>query len=271
MVRPDPKIHGDILSEWTVPVGLMFADRGDLYDAGVHGHKEAGIFGTKGDDGAFSIVLNQGYEDDDDRGDVMYVQSASLDFTRGSDCAARIYTGEGKGKPAEGQAPKPGQNTQQGPQDMKSPGNAALAVRPPPLSLSHTLSIPQRNVASKLPVRVIRGPDGNVKYSPLQGYRYDGLYYVTRAFMEEGKAGFKMCRFELKRCEDMGQAPLPLHVTGQGSADKYWSPDGSETLATGKRQRSTDNSSNETGRTVRQRIKVITGHKKLTKLSFKKT
>lgn len=49
----------------------MFADREDLYDSGLHGTKEAGIFGTKSDDGAFSIVLNQGYEDDDDRGDTM--------------------------------------------------------------------------------------------------------------------------------------------------------------------------------------------------------
>ncbi|KAJ7716579.1 PUA-like domain-containing protein [Mycena maculata] len=194
MVRPDPRIHGDIPG---VPVGLMFADREDLYDAGVHGHKEAGIFGTRDDDGAYSIVLNQGYEDDDDRGDTI------------------IYTGEGKGKPKEGQAPKPGSKTQQGPQDMKSSGNAAL----------------ERSVKSGCAVRVIRGPDGNIKYCPAQGYRYDGLYIVTRAWMEEGKAGFKMCRFELKRDEDLGQDPLPLHISGTDRTHKYWSPDGTEALA----------------------------------------
>ncbi|KAJ7136049.1 PUA-like domain-containing protein [Mycena epipterygia] len=156
MVRPDPRIHGDITG---CPVGLLFADREDLYNAGVHGTKESGIFGTKAEGGAFSIVINNGYEDDDDRGDAI------------------IYTGEGKGKPAKGQP-----NTQQGPQDMKSHGNAALA----------------RNVDSKLSVRVIRGPNGNIEYCPRQGYRYDGLYDVVRAYMEEGKAGFKMCRFELK-------------------------------------------------------------------------
>jgi hypothetical protein len=71
----------------------LFADRKDLYDAGVHGTKEAGIFGTKNDGGAFSIVINTGYEDDDDRGDIMCVpftlqcgtliMSARLDSTPG--------------------------------------------------------------------------------------------------------------------------------------------------------------------------------------------
>lgn len=52
-------------------MGLMFADRADVFDAGLHGHPLAGIFGTKNDGGAFSIVLNEGYEDDEDRGEIM--------------------------------------------------------------------------------------------------------------------------------------------------------------------------------------------------------
>lgn len=31
-----------------------------------------------------------------------------------------------------------------------------------------------------LPVRVLRGADGDPKHSPSSGYRYDGLYYVER-------------------------------------------------------------------------------------------
>ncbi|KAJ7076064.1 PUA-like domain-containing protein [Mycena belliarum] len=201
MVRQDPRVHDDIPG---APIGMLFADREDLYNAGVHGHKEAGIFGTSSDGGAFSIVLNQGYEDDDDRGDVI------------------IYTGEGKGKPAEGMAPRPGQNTQQGPQNMKSSGNAALKT----------------NVHRNNPVRVIRGNNGNVKYSPVQGYRYDGLYYVKEAYMEEGKAGFKMCKFRLERCDDFTQDPLPLHITGEGSTDKFWSPDGGTEMLAARRVRS---------------------------------
>ncbi|KAJ7207122.1 PUA-like domain-containing protein [Mycena pura] len=193
MVRPDPRVHGDITG---LPVGLLFADRADLYDSGLHGTKEAGIFGTKDENGAFSIVLNQGYEDDEDKGDVI------------------IYTGEGKGKPEPGQELRPGKNTQQGPQSMKTPKNAAL----------------KENKRTGFPVRVIRGPNGSEVYSPRRGYRYDGLYNVVEAYMETGKAGFKMCRFELRRCTEPSQEPLPTHIMGDGLEDKFWSPGGLETL-----------------------------------------
>ncbi|KAJ7512032.1 PUA-like domain-containing protein [Mycena galericulata] len=223
----------------------MFADRKDLYDAGVHGTKEPGIFGTASDGGAFAIVLNGGYEDDDDRGETI------------------IYTGEGKGgkegkgKPQEGEAPK-SEKAQRGPQDMKSPRNAALL----------------RNVETGLPVRVIRGPEGNIKFCPSQGYRYDGLYTVVRAWMEEGVAGFKMCRFELKRCLDLGQPPLPLHITGEGPTDQYWSPDGTEALAGERERRRAAKEAAATkgpARTVQARNQEIAGHKKLPGLKFKRT
>lgn len=51
----------------------MFADREDVFNSGLHGHPLAGIFGTKAEGGAFSIVLNEGYEDDEDRGETMSV------------------------------------------------------------------------------------------------------------------------------------------------------------------------------------------------------
>ncbi|KAJ7275043.1 PUA-like domain-containing protein [Mycena rebaudengoi] len=225
MVRPDPRQHGDV-SEW--PIGLMFADREDLSLSGLHAPTQAGIFGTKADNGAFSIVLNQGYEDDEDNGDII------------------IYTGEGKGKPKDGQEVKAG--LQLGDQDMNSPGNAAL----------------KQSVLSKLPVRVIRGPEGNVNYAPLAGYRYDGLYDVVNATMETGKAGFKMCKFELRRCEEI-QAPLPLHVTG-ARTDKWWSPDGIKVL--------TDKQppvSSAPVRTVEERNREITGHQKYAGFRFKKS
>ncbi|KAJ7145365.1 PUA-like domain-containing protein [Mycena crocata] len=244
MVRQDPRVHGDIPQ---IPVGMMFADREDLYNAGVHGTKESGIFGTKDEGGAFSIVLNSGYEDDNDMGETI------------------IYTGEGKGKPADGQAPAgrgSGKNVgQQGPQDMKTPRNAAL----------------ERNVHTGLEVRVIRGPEGNIKYCPKQGYRYDGLYKVIRAFMEEGKAGFKMCKFELKRSDQFDQDPLPLHITGEGVEDLYWSPDGPEALAAGRLPRDANRGSPSGSprvppRTVEQKRQQITGNKKLpANLSFRKS
>jgi putative restriction endonuclease len=58
------------------PPGTWYASRRELYDAGVHRHLQAGIVGSQYE-GASSVVLSGGYEDDDDRGDVI------------------LYTGEG--------------------------------------------------------------------------------------------------------------------------------------------------------------------------------
>ncbi|KAJ6571745.1 PUA-like domain-containing protein [Mycena capillaripes] len=231
MVRQDPKIHGDVPG---LPVGLMFADRGDVFNSGLHGQLLAGISGTQADGGAFSIVLNDGYEDDEDKGETI------------------TYTGEGKGKP--GQEPNAGK-TQQADQDMNWRGNAAL----------------KQNVESGLPVRVIRGCKGNIKYAPLQGYRYDGLYNVERAYTEIGKAGFKMCKFELKRCEVPQQDPLPLSITGEGPSDSFWSPNGRETLAVREVNSRSAPETPTAARSIQQRNQEITGKKKLpVNLSFKK-
>ena len=58
------------------PEGSAFTSREEARQAGLHRHKIAGISGT-GTDGADAIVLNDGYEDDEDYGDTI------------------IYTGEG--------------------------------------------------------------------------------------------------------------------------------------------------------------------------------
>ncbi|KAF7289894.1 YDG domain-containing protein [Mycena indigotica] len=206
-MRPDPQVHDEILG---VPVGTLFADRGDAYKSGVHGVTEAGIFGTKDLGGAFSIVINGTYVDDVDEGDKI------------------IFTGEGRGKapvvPGEEvstgilvgfahpfvlQPKKSKSNVQVGDQDPNSRGNKAL----------------RENIRTRNPVRVIRGPEGNPKYCPVQGYRYDGLYEVTHFEMKEGREGFKMCMFTVERCTSFTQLDLPLHITGLGGHDIFWSPD----------------------------------------------
>ena len=48
-----------------------------------------------------------------------------------------------------------------------------------------------------LPVRVIRGYKHKSNYSPKTGYLYAGLYNVIDAWQENGKSGFKICRFKL--------------------------------------------------------------------------
>jgi putative restriction endonuclease len=52
------------------PVGSWFENRAELADAGVHWHRQAGISGSS-TQGADSIVLSGGYEDDKDHGDVI--------------------------------------------------------------------------------------------------------------------------------------------------------------------------------------------------------
>jgi putative restriction endonuclease len=71
-------IFGDIDG---VPVGATFPDRRALLGAGVHRQLQAGIVGSAAE-GADSIVVSGGYEDDDDFGDLI------------------IYTGQGGNDPA---------------------------------------------------------------------------------------------------------------------------------------------------------------------------
>lgn len=47
------------------------------------------------------------------------------------------------------------------------------------------------------PVRVIRGFKLKSVYAPSTGYRYDGLYHVTKAWMEDGLEGYKVCKYAL--------------------------------------------------------------------------
>jgi len=67
------RIFGEIEG---VPVGTTFSTRKEAAAAGIHKPLQAGISGSK-DDGADSIAISGGYEDDSDSGDVI------------------IYTGEG--------------------------------------------------------------------------------------------------------------------------------------------------------------------------------
>src|SRR5262245_22039326 len=62
-----------------IPVGSEFQDRAELTRRGVHRHLQAGIAGTA-TDGADSIVLSGGYEDDEDLGDmIIYTGSGGRD------------------------------------------------------------------------------------------------------------------------------------------------------------------------------------------------
>ena len=86
-----------------------------------------------------------------------------------------LYTGEGGNDPSTGK--------QVAHQSWNSPGNAGLLI----------------SQKKNFPVRVIRGSNHISKFSPKSGYRYDGLFKVTKSEMVLGKSGFKICRFTLNK------------------------------------------------------------------------
>jgi putative restriction endonuclease len=53
------------------------------------------------------------------------------------------------------------------------------------------------NKLTGLPVRVIRGARHRSPYSPIFGYRYDGLYRVNDYWRERGWSGFYIWRYRL--------------------------------------------------------------------------
>jgi hypothetical protein len=54
------------------------------------------------------------------------------------------------------------------------------------------------NLKAGRPIRVLRGHKLKSSFAPASGYRYDGLYYIERYWLETGKHGFKVYRFRLK-------------------------------------------------------------------------
>lgn len=60
------------------------------------------------------------------------------------------------------------------------------------------------------PVRVIRGANGDAKYSPPTGYRYDGLFRVVDYWTAIGKDGYRIWRFRLVELESADPPPATV-------------------------------------------------------------
>jgi len=72
----------------------------------------------------------------------------------------------------------------------------------------------KRSAETRKPVRVIRGFKLDSPYAPLEGYRYDGLYVVERAWMAPGVTrGLKVCKYAFRRLP--GQPPLAVRGEGE--------------------------------------------------------
>ncbi|KAJ9587699.1 hypothetical protein L9F63_018879 [Diploptera punctata] len=171
-----------------VEVGTAWLFRVQVSESGVHRPPVGGIHGRESD-GAYSIVLSGGYEDDVDNGD---------DF---------LYTGSG-GRDLSGNKRTAEQSCDQ----TLTRLNKALALN---------CNIPlnskggeAKNWKGGKPVRVVRNYKlhKHSKFAPEIGNRYDGIYKVVKYYPEKGKSGFVVWRYLLRRDDD---TPAPWTAEGK--------------------------------------------------------
>ncbi|XP_044258582.1 E3 ubiquitin-protein ligase UHRF1-like [Tribolium madens] len=166
-----------------VEVGTCWKFRVQVSEAGIHRPHVAGIHGRE-NDGAYSLVLSGGYEDDIDNGEEFY------------------YTGSG-GRDLSGNKRVNGQSCDQKLTRM----NKALA-------LNCNVKFNDKTGGEAIdwrkgkPVRVVRNYKlrKHSKYAPLDGNRYDGIYKVVKYYPQKGKSGFIVWRYLLRR-DDPVPAP----------------------------------------------------------------
>ncbi|WP_189862494.1 YDG/SRA domain-containing protein [Streptomyces poonensis] len=154
--------------EGIVP-GADFHRRVDVKRANLHRDTMRGISWLADEDGsdvADAIVLNGGYEDDEDDWTSIRYTGASPDKDKSPDGKRLIRS-----------------------QSWEYRDNAAL----------------KRSFERGYPVRIIRGPNGDRRYSLADRYRYDGLYRITdvrtavsRSAAPDGSP-IKICQFDLER------------------------------------------------------------------------
>ncbi|NXE67651.1 UHRF1 ligase, partial [Calcarius ornatus] len=177
-----------------IPVGTMWKFRVQVSESGVHRPHVAGIHG-RSNDGAYSLVLAGGYEDDIDHGN---------SFT---------YTGSG-GRDLSGNKRTAEQSCDQKLTNM----NRALALNcSAPINDKHGAEA--KDWRAGKPVRVVRNVKGgkHSKYAPLEGNRYDGIYKVVKYWPETGKSGFLVWRYLLRRDDE---EPAPWTKEGKDRMKK---------------------------------------------------
>ncbi|KAG0139354.1 hypothetical protein CROQUDRAFT_666635 [Cronartium quercuum f. sp. fusiforme G11] len=138
--RPNSKTHGHING---IKPGTIFKDRYILSQAGLHTPLQAGIAGSDKRGGTESVVFNGNYPYGDG-GDIIWYMGSG-----GFRCPIT-------GKPTK---------TMSSDQTITGAANKSL------VESSKTFN----------PIRVIRGSSiQNSPWAPMEGYRYDGLYKVTK-------------------------------------------------------------------------------------------
>ncbi|KAF8774763.1 E3 ubiquitin-protein ligase UHRF1 like protein [Argiope bruennichi] len=172
-----------------VEVGTLWKFRVQVSESGVHRPHVAGIHGRESD-GAFSIVLSGGYEDDLDEGEEFkYTGSGGRDLSGNKRCA------------------------EQSCDQTLTRMNKALALNcNAPLNKNGAEA---KDWKAGKPVRVVRNYKGrkHSEYCPETGNRYDGIYKVVKYWSEKGKSGYLVWRYLLRRDD-----PTPAPWTKAGKA-----------------------------------------------------
>ncbi|MPY53353.1 YDG/SRA domain-containing protein [Streptomyces acidicola] len=162
--------------------GAEYRRRIPLQRAKLHRDNQRGISWLADEDGAEvadAIVLHGGYEDDEDHWTWVRYTGASPDADK--------YEVNGVKKLLRSQS-------------WAYRDNAAL----------------MRSYERGHPIRVIRGWEGDSRYSPIDCYRYDGLYEITeaRAAVSRSPAPdgtpVKICQVDLERLPDEFQDPTSI-------------------------------------------------------------
>ncbi|CAH0547983.1 unnamed protein product [Brassicogethes aeneus] len=166
-----------------VEVGTCWKFRLQVSEAGIHRPHVAGIHGRE-TDGAYSLVLSGGYEDDVDNGEEFF------------------YTGSG-GRDLSGNKRVNDQSCDQKLTRM----NKALALNCY-AKFNDKEGAESADWKKGKPVRVVRNYKlaKHSKYAPKEGNRYDGIYKVLKYYPEKGKSGFIVWRYLLRR-DDASSAP----------------------------------------------------------------
>ncbi|XP_077520786.1 E3 ubiquitin-protein ligase UHRF1-like [Amblyomma americanum] len=177
-----------------VPVGSLWKFRLQVSESGCHRPPVGGIHGRESD-GAYSIVLSGGYEDDQDDGEEF------------------LYTGSG-GRDLSGNKRTAEQSCDQ----KLTRYNLSLA-RNCAAPVNSQEGAVAKNWQEGKPVRVIRSFKGrkHSKYCPEDGYRYDGIYKLVKYWPEKGKSGFLVWRYLLRRDD---KSPAPWTEAGKQAAEK---------------------------------------------------
>ncbi|EGO03458.1 hypothetical protein SERLA73DRAFT_69325 [Serpula lacrymans var. lacrymans S7.3] len=190
----DPKVYGSIPG---IKVGTWWPTRQGCSADAVHAPWVAGI--SAGPQGAYSVALSGGYDDDVDLGYALQVIFILDTHHLELKCGPLSFVELARTPDQLRTAPQSSDQT------FENHFNKAL----------------KKSAETRKPVRVIRGYKAMSSFAPKEGYRYDGLYVVQKAWIEQGlnPGGYLVCKFAFLSLPEQGPLPVRSDDEEDGSDD----------------------------------------------------